>query len=239
MNGVLDETYFNIDTIKEYIAGAQNFSKGCAIVACGDVHDVQECDDKFTGFVHAELKTKVVYEVEATFNNADNTFDTKCSCSARNHETRRCKHRAAFLLILFALKNHAQDDVRPKWARRQGSLVTNGMHPDDKKRCGAHLTWSDVLSIAKQSVPRHNNKNMTKVTLEKPQKKKSKKRKKYCICQQPYDDSRPMVQCSVCHDWLHFDCLEKLDKPLPLDDEGQLPRRFKFECFRCSAGLQT
>ena len=29
----------------------------------------------------------------------------------------------------------------------------------------------------------------------------------YCICRQPYDESRPMLSCDHCEDWFHYDCI--------------------------------
>lgn len=29
----------------------------------------------------------------------------------------------------------------------------------------------------------------------------------YCLCRQPYDATKPMVQCNVCSEWYHFQCI--------------------------------
>ena len=29
----------------------------------------------------------------------------------------------------------------------------------------------------------------------------------YCLCQQPYDSSRFMIECDICHDWFHGSCV--------------------------------
>ena len=43
-------------------------------------------------------------------------------------------------------------------------------------------------------------------------KKQVKKKQKadatlYCVCRQTYEDERFMIQCNVCSDWFHGDCV--------------------------------
>ena len=35
--------------------------------------------------------------------------------------------------------------------------------------------------------------------------------KLYCICREPYDDTRDMVECTNCGEWYHLDCLNLSD----------------------------
>ncbi|ORY39719.1 hypothetical protein LY90DRAFT_419284, partial [Neocallimastix californiae] len=33
------------------------------------------------------------------------------------------------------------------------------------------------------------------------------RKKYYCICQQDYDESKPMIACDNCQEWYHFSCI--------------------------------
>ena len=38
----------------------------------------------------------------------------------------------------------------------------------------------------------------------------------YCICRQTYEDERFMIQCNVCSDWFHGDCVGISEKQASL-----------------------
>merc|ERR1712228_568236 len=50
--------------------------------------------------------------------------------------------------------------------------------------------------------------------------------KLYCICKRPYDN-KPMLQCTFCAEWYHYECQELINDPnQPID-------KSKFECSEC------
>eukprot|EP00958_Prasinococcus_capsulatus_P009722 scaffold945_cov403-Prasinococcus_capsulatus_cf.AAC.4 len=51
----------------------------------------------------------------------------------------------------------------------------------------------------------------------------------YCVCCQPYDDSRAMIECDGCKGWFHYPCIN-LPEP---DGEHDAPEHF--ECPSCEA----
>jgi len=91
---------FDEDAIAAYVVGVQNNRKGQHLMAAGDVTGITFADDLFRGYVHADKTGN--YKVTVRFD-ADHIGDVKCSCAAR---TQRCKHTAAILYALLALKNY-------------------------------------------------------------------------------------------------------------------------------------
>ena len=54
-------------------------------------------------------------------------------------------------------------------------------------------------------------------------KKQVKKKQKaddtlYCICRQKYEDEKFMIQCNVCSDWFHGDCIDISEKQVSQPD---------------------
>lgn len=43
----------------------------------------------------------------------------------------------------------------------------------------------------------------------------------YCLCEQLYDEHKPMISCDHCDDWFHWDCVG-LVEPDDEDDEPAL-----------------
>jgi hypothetical protein len=76
-------------------------------------------------------------------------------------------------------------------------------------------------------------KSQKKIKLSDPILPKAKAPKLYCTCKRPYEQDAQMIKCDCCPEWFHFDCLEKLGKALPVDDQGQLPRNFRWICESC------
>ena len=61
--------------------------------------------------------------------------------------------------------------------------------------------------------------------------RKRRKAKTFCFCDGA-DEGR-MIYCESCKGWFHFECLEQLGKGLELDENGKVPRGFKFDCPKC------
>jgi uncharacterized Zn finger protein len=115
---------FNEDAIATYVVGVQNNRKGQHLMAAGDVTGVTFADGLFRGYVHAEKTGNMNYEVIVQFDATNHIGDVKCSCAARTQSHHRCKHTAAILYALLALKNYHDN------RRRSGQdLVAN---------CGRH-----------------------------------------------------------------------------------------------------
>ena len=38
-------------------------------------------------------------------------------------------------------------------------------------------------------------------------KEEEQKEELFCICKQPDDGLRPMIECDLCNDWYHFSCV--------------------------------
>lgn len=49
----------------------------------------------------------------------------------------------------------------------------------------------------------------------------------YCVCNKPYLESEDMIQCELCQDWFHDDCLKKEDIIFDISDESE------FVCLQC------
>ena len=45
--------------------------------------------------------------------------------------------------------------------------------------------------------------------------------KLYCLCEQLYDEGRPMLSCDYCQDWFHYECVG-LQPPCDDDDDEQV-----------------
>jgi len=205
---------FNEESIEVYIAGAQNYTKGCALVACGDVHEVKLKVSTpelwtYSGIVHSKLTANKHYLVSATFDKSA-IVSTSCVCLAAPNAHNKCKHQAALLLALFSIKNYPYCQG-PKWAMRKRK-VKRFFSPGTSlhKKTKVDLTWSDVLQGFSLVSPKHGTK--TAVIQREPPKKKIRKRKVYCLCKEPKEKERKMIRCEVCKDWYHPECVEKIGK---------------------------
>ena len=51
--------------------------------------------------------------------------------------------------------------------------------------------------------------------------------KLYCLCQQPYNEDRPMLSCDYCQDWFHYDCIGLHAPSDDEDDEDVAPKDYR------------
>ena len=51
--------------------------------------------------------------------------------------------------------------------------------------------------------------------------------KLYCLCQQPYNEDRPMLSCDYCQDWFHYDCIGLRAPSDDEDDEDVAPQDYR------------
>ena len=49
----------------------------------------------------------------------------------------------------------------------------------------------------------------------------------YCVCRKAYDDTKEMIQCEVCSEWYHFDCVGLSEKSVETMDS--------YRCSSCAA----
>lgn len=152
---------FNEGVVEAYTKGAQNYRKGQLTVACGDVSNVRMEQNSlkfdFLVTVHSEMTANQNYDVGVKFDNsAPQGVRCECSCAARLHEHHRCKHQAAALLILVALKNYPNNANKPKWAHRPGVNNRRFESADIRAAVRADMTWEDVLQRAQSATERHN-----------------------------------------------------------------------------------
>ena len=56
----------------------------------------------------------------------------------------------------------------------------------------------------------------------------------YCVCRQPYDETRPMLACDICDEWFHYDCVGLLPPGTQEEDEDVSPE--EYHCQRCCEG---
>ena len=57
--------------------------------------------------------------------------------------------------------------------------------------------------------------------------------KLWCICQQPYNEERPMLACDYCNDWYHYDCVGLRTPAEEEDDDDVAPQDYC--CPKCLA----
>ena len=60
----------------------------------------------------------------------------------------------------------------------------------------------------------------------------------YCICRQPYDQARDMIECEKCGGWYHYDCVG-LEPPQEDSDKHGITEKegLQFTCPPCTAGV--
>ena len=58
----------------------------------------------------------------------------------------------------------------------------------------------------------------------------------YCLCQQPYDELRPMLSCDHCTDWFHYDCIGLTPPGDDQDDDQVAPAEYR--CPKCCLQVQ-
>jgi len=60
----------------------------------------------------------------------------------------------------------------------------------------------------------------------------------YCICRQPYDQARDMIECEKCGGWFHYDCVG-LEPPQEDNDKHGITEKegLQFTCPPCLAGV--
>ena len=125
------KTHFNEDAIASYIVGAQDYRKGCLAVAASYVSMAAALPRgntfHYSAAVNSEKSTGVCYLVKVKFA-GNKIHSSSCSIAGQAASHHRCKHVAALLLALLALKHYT--DERPKWAHRPGVQQRLGGLPD-------------------------------------------------------------------------------------------------------------
>ena len=60
----------------------------------------------------------------------------------------------------------------------------------------------------------------------------------YCICRQPYDQARDMIECEKCGGWYHYDCVG-LEPPQEDNEKHGITEKegLQFTCPPCTAGV--
>jgi hypothetical protein len=145
---------FDEDAIAAYVVGVQNNRKGQHLMAAGDVTGITFADGLFRGFVHAEKTGDMNYEVSVQFDATHHIGDVKCSCAGRTRSHHRCKHTAAILYALLALKNYPHNADKPRWGHRVGlKRFTKGMPAAFRAAVGADKTWSQIVAETVASTP--------------------------------------------------------------------------------------
>mgnify|MGYP001958051865 FL=1 len=225
---VPEAVHFNELAIAKYIGGKQSARKGQRAVAAAEVTNLKRAVDfSYSASVHSEKTGQVAYLVQVRFT-GNQISASSCPCLGRHHPSHKCKHVAALLFALLALKQYAPPHGAPVWAHRPGMSRFTGSSLAAEIR--ADLTWSDVLDELVQPTQADASGKRPKLTTE-PVKKKAKGRKKtrYCYCKEEYDEDadRPMVECPVCKDWFHFDCVKRIT-----GEEVPLPA-IEWECAAC------
>jgi len=130
----------------------------------------------------------------------------------------KCKHQAAILLALIAIRDYSDMETAPALFHRPGMGRFDVPDSVAYTMVEAHLTWVDFVKrlVGDFCVPDGN--TLRKEKLE----KKKRKRKLYCYCQKPSDSESKnedwksnMVECcsvarecKSCHLWYHLGCLE-------------------------------
>lgn len=246
---------FNEEAIQAYIVGKQNFRNGCRTVACGDVAAVRRLDpgsdSTYSVVVHAEKSSNKNYLVLVKVTHTgDCGVEARCPCDARGHEHHRCKHAAAALLTLLALTRYKNDAKPPRWGHRP-NIKRRFTDPNDLATRAAvryDLDWQGVLRRALADPERHNGASSARafalrtpfltpragvaakiVTMDAATAPKARKRRLYCVCNQPYAGEF-VIMCCKCKDWFHPACLTTANVQFDVDDDD-------FECQSCQRGL--
>jgi len=190
----------------------------------------------YSAAVNSEKSTGVCYLVKVKFA-GNKVHSSSCSIAGQAASHHRCKHVAALLLALLALKHYT--DERPKWAHRPGVQQRLGGLPDGhpmRTMGRASLTWGQTIrEMCEPTRPAPTNGVVPKLLTEPVVKSKGGKKKKlYCVCHQPYDknDDRPMLECDGCQEWCHPDCLESWGGA-PALPEGK-KRHLEWKCKNCT-----
>lgn len=154
---------FNEENIQSYVIGKQNFKRGCALVACGDVAGVnlasRDDDADFVVVVHAEKAANKHYRVLVKLTNGSVCgAEARCPCDARVHTHHRCKHCAAAMLTLLALTRYTSNALQPRWGRRPKTLKYFSDPTDIEGRALVRydMDWEGVLRRARAPPERHN-----------------------------------------------------------------------------------
>jgi len=56
----------------------------------------------------------------------------------------------------------------------------------------------------------------------------------YCLCELPYNPDSAMIECEVCNDWFHYECVGLDEESLAGEGGG-----FGFQCNKCTSGRKT
>ena len=95
-----------------------------------------------------------------------------------------------------------------EWIRKADAIIEDLQYPlEDAK---AHLSKADALRVDVSDISEELSYRCTL----------------YCICRQPYDANRAMIECDKCNQWFHFDCVG-----IPETEADKT-----FVCSSCSGG---
>jgi hypothetical protein len=140
----LDYPTFSLQYLQENLP-KQSFRLGKTLVSCGDVANIKQFEGIgcFVGSVHSEKSAAKWYtKVQVD----TNTFsDSKCVCYAHTNP-RKCKHIAAVLIALVALRDYSDAADFPEPFQRVGLKKFNTASPGLKEKISFDLTWPNIIT---------------------------------------------------------------------------------------------
>lgn len=198
----------------------QNFKAGKMFVADAFVSNLMKIHGNnltVEGFVCSEKTSNKYYVSRVTFKSKEN-IETTCTCVARNHKHRICKHVTALLLSLIIFREQPKEC--PKWCQRslgpKGKSICSDPNHSMYKRLGLHRVWPFPIEQL-TTEPIRNDGKKPKIILE-PEKIKGLG-KTYCYCNTTnfhFKESSSYVTCTAkkdkrnprCFKKYHLECLK-------------------------------
>jgi hypothetical protein len=143
---------------------------------------------------------------------------------------RRCKHVAAILWALNCLQLQESGNQLPDWLTRLDKK--NAKYTDDQKKRFAKISVNDVMQFM-STPPQPGEPGIFKVEItyldrsvsvqskptvnlqRRPMNRKRKRQESYCYetCSFSGAETGRMIQCFVCENWFHFECVDLDQEP--------------------------
>jgi len=205
---------FTLESIETFIGGTQNCRTAKLFVAESYIRNLKAglrgCAS-YSAYVMSELSKKKYYLVQVWFE-TNGIKDMSCVCKARSNTKTECKHKAALLFTLLALRDFGESNDYPPYSKRKCLRGVNNPKSILYQNMDPRRTWQDSIKLILGEL--QNEKSLEIVT-EVPV--AVSRKKLYCLCNQPFStaDKRPMIECdrkivgSGCKQWYHFECVDK------------------------------